>query len=53
MKWAEEIDNRILLFKTEHEKRKRLVVDFADDLEDYEAEFEIKTDQVIFYPRKS
>ena len=52
LRWAEEIDNRILLFKTEIEKRKRLVIDFAEDMEDYECDFEIKADQVVFYPRK-
>ena len=34
MKWAEEVDNRILLFKSESEKRKKLAIDFADDMED-------------------
>lgn len=53
MRWAEEIDNRILLFKTENEKRKKLVIDFSEDMEDYETDFEIKADEVVFYRRKN
>jgi len=52
-RWAAEIDNRILLFKIENEKRKRLIFDFADDMEDFECDFEIKADKVVFYPRKN
>jgi len=51
-KWEEEIDCRLLLYKTGFDKRKKLLIDFADDMDDYECEFEITANEIKFYPRK-
>ena len=52
MKWESLIDSRILLYKTETE-RKKLIIDFSENMEDYETEFVIQTNEIIFFPRKN
>ena len=52
IKWENEIDTRIMLYKTFNEK-KRMVIDFSDSYDDHQTEFEIKYDCIYFYPRKN
>ncbi len=52
MRWEEEIDNRYLLYKSENEKIKRMVIDFADDMDDDECDFEVTTHGIDFHAKK-